>query len=79
MATITDISQLDLSKQYTYADYLTWRFEGMVELLKGYIYKVEPFPGTYKLTNIYGREDKVRLKTLPNLEIDMNDVFDDIL
>ncbi|TAG55972.1 MAG: Uma2 family endonuclease [Cytophagales bacterium] len=197
MATITDISQLDLSKQYTYADYLTWRFEGMVELLKGYIYKMCPAPstyhqriagsvfteinyflkrnkcrvfiapfdvrltrnlidkevitvvqpdvcvvcnpdlldtkgcngtpdfilevlspftskkdivikydlyeaagvgeywviypgenvlkvyllenGTYKLDKIYGREDKVRLKTLPKLEIDMNDVFDDIL
>lgn len=47
MAIITDISQLDFSKQYTYADYLTWRFEEMVELLRGYVYKMSPAPSTY--------------------------------
>lgn len=35
MAVITDISQLDLSKTYTYADYLSWRFTEYVELIKG--------------------------------------------
>ena len=35
MAEITDISQLDLSKTYTYADYLAWRFTEYVELIKG--------------------------------------------
>ena len=34
---ITSLEQLDLSKQYTYADYLLWRFEEKIELLKGYI------------------------------------------
>lgn len=47
MTTITNISQLDLTKKYTYADYLTWRFEEMVELLRGYIYKMSPAPNTY--------------------------------
>jgi Uma2 family endonuclease len=34
---ITSIDQLDLSKQYSYSDYLTWQFTERVELLKGYI------------------------------------------
>jgi Uma2 family endonuclease len=41
---ITDFSQLDLSKTYTYADYLTWRFEERVELIKGWIHKMSPAP-----------------------------------
>jgi Uma2 family endonuclease len=35
MAVITDISQLDLSKTYTYADYLSWKFTDLVELVRG--------------------------------------------
>lgn len=35
---ITSIEQLDFSKTYSYADYLTWRFEGFVELIKGKIF-----------------------------------------
>ncbi len=41
---ITDISQLDLKKQYTYADYLTWQFSERVELIKGWLYKMSPAP-----------------------------------
>lgn len=41
---ITDISLLDLSKTYTYADYLTWRFEEMVELFKGKVQLMSPAP-----------------------------------
>jgi len=41
---ITDISQLDLSKTYTYADYLTWQFNERLELIKGWIYKMSPAP-----------------------------------
>jgi Uma2 family endonuclease len=32
---ITDINQLDFSKTYSFADYLTWKFEEMVELIRG--------------------------------------------
>ena len=35
MEPITQFSQLDLSKSYTYADYLTWKFEEFVELIRG--------------------------------------------
>jgi Uma2 family endonuclease len=34
---ITSLSELDLTKQYSYADYLTWQFVERVELLKGFI------------------------------------------
>lgn len=34
---IASLSDLDLSKQYSYADYLTWQFDERVELLKGFI------------------------------------------
>ena len=41
---ITDIDQLDLQKSYSYADYLKWRFEERVELIKGKIFKMSPAP-----------------------------------
>jgi len=43
---ITDINQLDLSKRYTYADYLTWQFDEMVELIRGKVYRMSPAPGS---------------------------------
>jgi Uma2 family endonuclease len=44
MPQITDISQLDLKKRYSYADYLTWSFDERLELIKGWIYKMSPAP-----------------------------------
>ena len=41
---ITDINQLDLNKRYTYADYLTWQFDEMVELIRGKIFRMSPDP-----------------------------------
>ena len=35
---ITRFEDLDLTKQYTYADYLTWQFQERLELIKGYIF-----------------------------------------
>ena len=43
MTPITQFSQLDLSKTYTYADYLTWKFDEFVELIKGKV--VRPMAG----------------------------------
>ena len=37
-------SDLDLSKSYTYADYLKWRFNERLELIKGKIFKMSPAP-----------------------------------
>ncbi len=44
MKRITDISELDPAKSYTYADYLTWQFDGMVEIIRGKIFKMSPAP-----------------------------------
>ncbi|MEM7552373.1 MAG: Uma2 family endonuclease [Bacteroidota bacterium] len=41
---ITDINQLDFNKKYTYSDYLTWRFQERVELIKGKLFKMTPAP-----------------------------------
>jgi len=43
---ITKLSQLDLTKRYSYADYLTWHFQERVELIRGWIQKMSPAPGT---------------------------------
>jgi len=44
MAKITELSQLDLNGTYSYADYLTWRLEETVELIKGKIMAMSPAP-----------------------------------
>lgn len=44
MPQITQLSQLDLSQTYNYSDYLTWRFEEAVELIKGKIMLMSPAP-----------------------------------
>ena len=46
MKPITKFSQLDLTKQYSYADYLTWQFKERVELIRGWISKMSPAPST---------------------------------
>lgn len=39
-------SDLDLTKSYTYADYLKWQFSERLELIKGKIFKMSPAPGS---------------------------------
>lgn len=46
MKPITDIGQLDVTKSYTYADYLTWQFTDRVELIMGKIFKMSPAPSS---------------------------------
>jgi Uma2 family endonuclease len=41
---ITDISQLNFDKIYSYRDYLSWRFTERVELIRGKIFKMTPMP-----------------------------------
>lgn len=47
MTVITSLSQLNLSKTYSYADYLTWQFSEIVELIKGKISAMAPAPNVY--------------------------------
>ncbi|SEG57394.1 Endonuclease, Uma2 family (restriction endonuclease fold) [Halpernia humi] len=55
---ITNINQLDMHKTYSYADYVLWKFQERVELLKGKIFKMSPAPNishqniSLRLTNI---------------------------
>lgn len=44
MTPITDLSQLDLNGTYTYADYIKWRFDERIELLRGKIFPMTPAP-----------------------------------
>jgi len=44
MTRITQLAQLDLEGSYSYADYLTWRLEETVELIKGKISLMSPAP-----------------------------------
>jgi len=44
MAAITELSQLDLTATYSYADYLTWRLEERLELICGKIMPMAPAP-----------------------------------
>ncbi len=37
---VTDFNQLNINKLYTYADYITWKFEERVELIKGKVFKM---------------------------------------
>ena len=39
---MTNLADLDFTKQYTYADYLTWQFEERVELLNGKVFTFNP-------------------------------------
>ena len=45
MEKINHLSQLDLTKVYSYADYLQWRLEETVELIRGIIFPMAA-PGT---------------------------------
>lgn len=54
MANITQLSQLDLSASYSYADYLTWRFSETVELIRGKIQLMSPAPNvSHQRISIY--------------------------
>lgn len=44
--TITDISQLDLNRTYSYADYYQWEFPERLELIDGKIFEMVSSPGT---------------------------------
>jgi len=43
---ITSIEQLDKNALYTYADYGSWGFEQMVELIKGKLFILSPAPAS---------------------------------
>ncbi len=44
MPIVYNFSDLDLTKPYSYSDYLMWQFQERVELIKGFIMKMSPAP-----------------------------------
>ena len=61
MSVVKNFSDLDLTKTYTYSDYLLWQFSERVELIKGFIRKMSPAPSrkhqtiSYNLTLSIGK------------------------
>ncbi|MCP9766738.1 Uma2 family endonuclease [Lacihabitans sp. LS3-19] len=43
---ITSLSQLDLNKKYSYADYFSWKIKERVELFMGKIFEMSPAPAS---------------------------------
>ena len=43
---ISKFEDLDLSRTYTYADYLKWEFDERLELIRGKIFRMSPAPAT---------------------------------
>ncbi|MDO5615220.1 MAG: Uma2 family endonuclease [Cruoricaptor ignavus] len=41
---VSKFEDLDLDKIYTYADYLLWKFEERLELIKGKVFRMSPAP-----------------------------------
>lgn len=53
MKPITQLSQLDLTRTYSYADYLSWKFDEFVELIKGKVFR--PMAGSQLRHQILSR------------------------
>lgn len=43
---ITELSQLDFEKRYTYKDYISWNLQEQVELIQGYLFRMSPAPSS---------------------------------
>ena len=43
---VSALAEIDMSKTYSYADYLRWEFDERLELIKGKIFTMSPAPDT---------------------------------
>jgi len=50
---ITNLSQLDLNKTYSYADYLMWQLKERVELIRGKIMTMSPDPNNLHQKSLF--------------------------
>ncbi len=44
---ITSIDDLDFSRRYTIGDFLQWKFDDLVELIRGKVFKMSPAPNVW--------------------------------
>ncbi|MCX7086966.1 MAG: Uma2 family endonuclease [Methylococcales bacterium] len=74
MPKITQLSQLNVNQTYSYADYLTWKFDEAVELIKGKIMLMSPAPNVKHqdisgnltaLLHTFFKQKKCRVYTAP--------------
>lgn len=74
MAKITQLSQLDLDRTYSYADYMTWQFDDALELIKGKIMLMSPAPNVFhqdistnltRILAVFFKHKKCRLYVAP--------------
>lgn len=59
---VAEYSRLDLSRSYTWWDYLAWKFTDRVELIRGQVVKMSPAPNLQHQTlagGLYGAFSKV--------------------
>lgn len=63
-------SDLDLDKTYTYVDYLQWKFDERVELIKGKIFQMSPAPKR-KHQKVSINLERVILRSLDNNQCDV--------
>ncbi len=72
MTTITDLSQLDLNGTYSYADYIKWRFDERIELLRGKIARMSPAPNVNHQRvsgNLYGYLFNISITSRANFSL----------
>jgi Uma2 family endonuclease len=64
---ITNINQLDFNKLYTYTDYISWKIDERLELIKGKIFRMSPAPNVrhQKISGAIHREISWFLKNSP--------------
>ena len=67
MQPITDLSQLDPNKLYTYADYLTWQFTETVELFKGYVFPMAAPSACHELSFLHRYRHTTNKSNLLNI------------
>lgn len=67
MIKITQLSQLNFSKSYNYANYLTWQLDEMVEL-SGL--------DKYQLKAMFTDDDVATPALFPDLKLDLTQVFE---
>lgn len=68
MSKITQLSQLDLNKSYSYADYMTWQLNEAIELIKGKVILMSPAP------NVKHQDISMNLSTLLHLHFKQKNV-----
>ncbi len=78
---IISIDDLDFSRRYTIGDYLQWKFDDLVELIRGKIFRMSPSPNiwhqeiSYNLTIVLSENFRIYRKKGCRIYVAPTDVF----